>query len=434
MNDPLPTTTTNEPLAYQPVSGWAVAGCIAAGLFALLVVMSAIVGVFQGAPVFFYQWIVVLPIAAVVLCLIGRHQVDNSEGTRTGAKLARVGLWLAVVSSVTYFSYYYVTRWAVENQADAFLREKTDDAGFFPRLVEGGKDNTQLNLAFLLTKPRNDRTGNPESNADMRSIHDRGSVDGAPALWLQFRESPFGRVFYKDLAKDAVITPLAVEDWDYKEKSHKVYRVYRIKTKEIEAMDVRIAVASMEPEAPGQTRKWFVNLNETRYSGSPGFAGMKKLTPLGENVARLRQSAIEWLDGQIGKWRSGEPVADITDLDKTVWEELLDEDGKLKGRRDFVRGVLGEARKDRIAVAKIYTRGDDPGRWEQVNARVRIELFVHLMLVRPEPAGTPPVNVIADFTIESLREVNPASLDQLPDWKLHSFNIMTAAQYSEKKN
>jgi len=162
MNDPLPTTTTNEPLAYQPVSGWAVAGCIAAGLFALLVVMSAIVGVFQGAPVFFYQWIVVLPIAAVVLCLIGRHQVDNSEGTRTGANLARVGLWLAVVSSVTYFSYYYVTRWAVENQADAFLREKTDDAGFFPRLVEGGKDNTQLNLAFLLTKPRNDRTGNPD--------------------------------------------------------------------------------------------------------------------------------------------------------------------------------------------------------------------------------------------------------------------------------
>jgi len=235
-----------------------------------------------------------------------------------------------------------------------------------------------------------------------------------------------------------VITPLAVEDWDYKEKSHKVYRVYRIKTKEMEAMEVRIAVARMEPEAPGQTRKWLVNLNESRYSGSPGFAGMKKLTPLGENVARLRQSAIEWLDGQIGKWRSGEPVADIHEitkqLDLTAWHELLIEEGQLERRRDFVRSVLAEPRKDRIAVAKIFTRGDEPGRWEQVNARIRIELFVHLMLVRPEPAGTPPVNVIADFTIESLREVNPANLDQLPDWKLHSFNIMTAAQYSEKKN
>ena len=188
MNEPLPTTTTNEPLAYQPVSGWAVAGCAAGGLFALLVVLSAVVGLIQGAPVFFHMSIVVLPAAAIVFSLIGLRQVRNSEGTRVGATLALVGLWITVISSLSYFSYYFVTGWAIQAQADAFLREKNDDAGYFPRLIEGGKNNTQLNIAFLFTKPRNARSGNPESNAEMRLHHDQGSVDGMPATWLQFRQ------------------------------------------------------------------------------------------------------------------------------------------------------------------------------------------------------------------------------------------------------
>jgi hypothetical protein len=409
-----------------------VAGCAAGSIFAVLVAISAIVGVLQGSPVFFPMWFAVLPGAAIVFSLIGQRHVENSEGTRVGAKLARVGMWLAIVSSLMYFSYYYVTGWTIQGQADAFLREKGPDAGFFPSLIDAAKDPKQLNVAFLLTKPPNARSGNPASDGDMRTFHDMGSVDGMPATWLQFREGPWGRFFYKDLAKDAEIIPMNVEDWKYEEKSYKVYRVYRIKTKEIAAYDVRLAIASIEPEGAGQTRKWFVNLNESRLSDTPGFTGTKQLTPLGEGVARLRQSAITWLERKANAWNEGAPFTEFNDKDfnRTAWEALLIDKNDLPSRRKLVTEVFADARAKRIAMFKVYSRADDPGKWEQVQGKIRFEILGHAMLSPGDNAL--PANVIALFSIESVREIDPARFQDLPDWRLVGIDIQTVTMFTPK--
>ena len=72
----------------------------------------------------------------IVFSLIGQKQIQNSEGTRAGAKLARLGIWLSLLSGLGYLSYYYVTGLALQSQANAFLMEKSEDGGFFPRLIE----------------------------------------------------------------------------------------------------------------------------------------------------------------------------------------------------------------------------------------------------------------------------------------------------------
>ena len=157
MNEPLPRTETSNPdagrsgrspeppltppsteaLAYQPISGWAIAGFGTAALFAALVGVSTVVGLMQGAPFFFPVWILSLAVVGIVFSLIGQKQIQDSEGTRAGAKLARLGIWLSLLSGLGYLSYFYVTGLALQSQANTFHPEKSDDGGFFPRLIEG---------------------------------------------------------------------------------------------------------------------------------------------------------------------------------------------------------------------------------------------------------------------------------------------------------
>src|SRR5262245_39740538 len=104
-----PAPLTEDTIVYRPISGWAIASILVGGLFAGLVAVSTAAALWQGAPVFFPPWIVSLAVVGVVLGYLGLRQVQNSEGTRAGAGVARLGLWLSLVSGLCYLSYYFVT-------------------------------------------------------------------------------------------------------------------------------------------------------------------------------------------------------------------------------------------------------------------------------------------------------------------------------------
>ena len=250
---PVPAPGAEQPIAYKPVSGWAVAGCVAGGLFALLVAICTIVALTQCAPFFFETWVFGLAAAGVILSLIGHRHVQNSEGTRAGAKLAAIGFWLSLISGLGYFSFYYFTGLAVQNQANTFVMEKIDDdSGFFPRLREAGEDPVQMNAAFLLLRPATERgRARPDDEKGMRLSYDVGRPDGTPGELTQFREHPFARILFKNHAKDAEITPIAVQKWYYEQRMYKVIWNYRIKTKELD-FEYRVAVFSTEAENAGQ--------------------------------------------------------------------------------------------------------------------------------------------------------------------------------------
>ncbi len=335
---PVPLLSTEQPIAYQPVSGWAVAGCAVGGVFALLVAICTIVALSQGAPLFFPIWILGLAIVGVILSLIGQRHVQNSEGTRAGAKLAKVGFWLSLASGLCYFAYFYITGLALENQANTFVMEKTDDdSGFFPRLREAADNPAQLNAAFLLTRPANARgNANPEDEQGMRANFDVPKGDGTPGELTQFREHPFVRILFKESAKDAEITPLTVQEWHYEQRMYKIVRNYRIKTKEVD-YEFRVSVFSSEAESAGQGRKWFVNLREVGYVA-------RNLTEFGQGLGRLRPQARAKLNEWAFKPSQG-AFKDIAAKDQTAWDRLVREDAQGKDRRarsiSFVPARIG---------------------------------------------------------------------------------------------
>src|SRR3954467_804126 len=137
----LPSTPQPGELAYRPISALALAGFILGLLFAGMVVVSTLVGLVQGLPVFLPGWALGLALAAAVICCLAQYRIQSAEGTLAGLVLARWGLWLSVLLGVTYFVYTWVTGLALAKQATDFLMAKADDdSGFFPRL-EGAAAN-----------------------------------------------------------------------------------------------------------------------------------------------------------------------------------------------------------------------------------------------------------------------------------------------------
>jgi hypothetical protein len=429
MTEPLPSTQIpSESLAYQPISGWAIAGLAVGSLFTLLVVLCTIVALVQGAPMFFPIWIVAFAFVGGVLSVLGQQHVRNSEGTRTGAKLARIGLWLSLVSGLSYLSYYFVTGIALQSQANAFVMEIGDDSGFFPRLREGGDHPAQLNAAFLLTQPPNSRTGLADNDLSMRKYHDEPTKDGAPGPLTQFREGMFARILYKQLGKDAEITPLAVQDWRYEQRSYKILRTYRVKTKEVE-VDLLLAVLSMEPEAAGQGRKWFVNLRESAPLS-------KTFTPLGEGVKRLRQHSIDWLNQKVNSLNEGASFAGIKDVDKTPWDLLQSDDAKKRQeyREAAYQAFAGDG-KQRINQFNIITRAEDAGKWEQADGKIRMHLMFGFTL--PAARGQQSAyKAEAVVVLESKKDIDPSQFpagEPQPGWNIVRAAFTTMTPIGERK-
>ncbi len=423
---PEPAPATGAPIVYQPISGWAIAGLAAGVLFALLVLTSAAVGLFQGAPVFFPLWVVGAPILAMILCLIGQRHVQNSEGTRAGIPLARWGFRISLVSGLTYFAYYFMTGLAVQTQANAFMMEKGDDGGFFQLLREGADNPTHLNAAFLLTVPATTRSGRADNEITMRQNYDQPGKDGQPGRLTGFREGLFGRVLYKQLAKDAEITPLAVRYWGYEKRGYKVHREYRVVTKEAE-LRLMMSAVSTEGESTGQGRRWFVNLNDPQVG--EGLLSTK-LTPVGEGVKRLRGRAREWLEQRLKSIQDGsDPFPDIRHIDQTQWSQVL-------GEKDLLHLAFTTGGKKRIAEAVVLTKPEEIGKWEQVDGKIRIHLAFRMAVVKvPDAAQPTGFSVDGSAAIESKGPINPERYvpgSPEPNWRLVNVAFVTVTGMSQQ--
>lgn len=412
----------DAPVVYQPISGWAIAGLTASLSFTGLVVISAFVAFYQGAPFFLPIWMMAVAILAIALSLIGLRHVQNSEGTRTGANLARWGFRLSLLSGLLYFSYYFVTGFAVQSQANAFVMEmKDDDSGFIPRLRAGATNRAQHNAAFLLTQSPNARSARPENEKNMRLVYDKPNKEGGSGLLTTFREKELlPRLLGRDLGKDVEITPGSVLDWKYEKRSYKIYRAYHIRTPELE-MDYVIAVFSVEAEAAGQGRKWFVNLTE---SGPPRQA-MAKLTPLGQGMIQVRKSANAWLGLRFKAVHEGVAFLDAEKLDKTPWQSdvLNIEDRKWQERRAQLHNALagkGDLKMELGPFGGLMSQPEIAGGWEQ-DKDGRLRTFPMYRFVLKKPGEQFPIymfEVIA--TLESKQPLDPAKLpdDATIDWEL----------------
>ena len=176
----LPLTEPSSELTYRPISGLALTGFVfersirfpgsaehvdrpLSGIAAVLA--RGLLGVGAGRRRGLFS---------------GARRVRNAEGTLAGMALARWGLWLSVLVGITYLVYTWVTGLALAKQASDFLMVKSDDdSGFFPRLMEAGKNRTELYQGFLLSLPTTSRGGSKAGNEEaMEAQYNQPRKDG----------------------------------------------------------------------------------------------------------------------------------------------------------------------------------------------------------------------------------------------------------------
>ncbi len=285
-----------EPLVYRPVSGLAIAGLALAALFAVLLLVSVVVTFVRQEPFYLPGWVLVLAVAGGVLSALALRQIRASEGTRAGAGLARVGLWVAAIAGLGSFTFSFFTGLAIQQQANRFLMEKGPDAGFFPLLQQG-----EVNQAFLLTMPPDKRQANPHDEKLMDRLYDMpADKKSSEGMLSMFRSMHFVQVLQQPYDPPAQIRAMGVRGWEYGGKGYKVTRTYRISTPEGE-FDLPVMVQSFDSEVEGEGRKWMV-VRDPSMILEP-----VRLTERGRKLSDLRDNAIAFINVSMQKLAIGQP-------------------------------------------------------------------------------------------------------------------------------
>ena len=409
-------------IVYRPVSGFAIAGFAASCVFALLVLIVAIVALVKGAPFFYSPFILLIPIAGLVLSLIARSHIRASEGTRAGEPLARAGIWISLFTGLGYFVYYSVTGMAVTGQANDFMMTVGTESGFFHHLQQAAKSNVELNEAYLLTLPASNRTGLRGADEEgMRRLHDAPNADGSPGAITLFASLPLPRLFITDTTSQIQIEPLGVQSWVYENNSYLVKRAYRVTTPE-GVFETVIPVRSSEGEAQGQVRKWSVEIFRTP-KPTP------KLTKLGEGLAVLRGHSGEWLQRWTRRLSGGETF-DLSKVDATQWSALRLAEKDEGFVKDSIYAIFKSG--DRHSPL-VVSPEENPGGWEIVDKKVRMTHPFRNKLDRGEEL---PIEAAGKITVETTTPIDPAAgIDPraMPDWAVLSFRVNRAAPITGKK-
>lgn len=127
---PIPSAQRPAEPGYQPLSGYAVAAVVVAGLFAVVLVALVVVGLTSNRTPLTYQ-VLALAVAGVVLAVVGRSHIRNSEGTRTGVRLANGAWWVCVLGGAGFGAFLLANEFVLRAES----KRKTE--AFFEALKAG---------------------------------------------------------------------------------------------------------------------------------------------------------------------------------------------------------------------------------------------------------------------------------------------------------
>jgi hypothetical protein len=399
---------------YRPISGFAVAGLIASGIFAGLVCISAVLALVQGAPLFFPAWILLIAVGGALLCVLALREIASSEGTKAGAGIAKIGIWLSLLTGLGYFAYYYVTGLAIASQANVFLLDEGDyKTGFFPHLEKAATNPVELRAAFLLTQPRSSLK--PEDATGIALQYDRPSPDGEKqGAFTAFHQHILARAFGKGVAGQVTVTPLGVQTWSYESRSYKVVRNYRVSSPELE-MEIQVPVQSTEPEEAGESRHWFVVMTEVH----PLRIG---LTQLGTSLQRQRAASRAALEAWLQQLNKGESAKEYNAA-ATNWERVLPSADLRKRVQERVAAVFQSKAPNRLRVE--LPRGSDGiGDWEKTSDG-RLLFTHHFRWALTPNEKSPGAKFEGTIDTTSTRPVDPTQ-EPAASWDIGNIRFLQA--------
>src|SRR5262245_43288299 len=106
--------------SYRALSLLALAGFGLGAVYALSLIVLALVSFFARKPLFLSGLSFLVPVLAVVLCVLASVRIRRSEGTLAGASLVHWGLVLSLLVGLGYGAYRAGMYFAIKQQAQRF--------------------------------------------------------------------------------------------------------------------------------------------------------------------------------------------------------------------------------------------------------------------------------------------------------------------------
>jgi hypothetical protein len=270
-----------DPAGYKPLAPLALIGLAVGVTYGLYLLVCLAFSLTRNAPMPISGFLLLWPLAGLVLSAVAWFQVRRSEGTRAGGALAYWGMLLSLLLGLTHGTYLAASSLAINQQAEPRITE------WFTSLK-----NDQPEDAFLLTL-----------SPDVRPVREGKSREALhQELENRFLVGEGGRrgqlpeFLQNDLVKslaqagaEAVIVSEGVKDWNYENNGYMVRHQYRVTTPEAE-YQVIVTAFGADPKA-GQGRVWTIRFGESGIR-----TNSLQLTALGQKVAVMRQSAADFVE------------------------------------------------------------------------------------------------------------------------------------------
>jgi hypothetical protein len=283
----VPEGGAGEPV-YRPVSVLAVAGLVLAGLYVGFLFIEWLVAWARSTSLLMSLYWLLWPATALVVSALAWLQVQRSEGTRAGGRLAVWGMVLSGLFGLGYTAYHAAIYVALQQQAEAF----TDS---WIGLIR----DAQLDEAFLQTLPPTERPTSKGAELHRElELRFNSTKDGSPHGPLtSFEESPIVRLLNHggtpEAGKETQVRSTGVRTWEYKNGGYRLELGYVLTTPERE-VEIKLAVHGSEGKRKQAGRQWAVLVQE---SGPVAELGMQ---PVAARFYELRGTSREFID----KWQT----------------------------------------------------------------------------------------------------------------------------------
>jgi hypothetical protein len=480
---PKPTPAiTSEPTSagevYRPVSALALAAFILAVAYAILVSVLGIVAYLAGRPLSLGFWILIFPVAALVLCAAARQQIRRSEDTLSGAGLATWAWWLSILFGLVFGAYYFATYLAIQMQARTFADQ------WLTRLSEA-----KTVEAFLDTLPPERRKF--DKTADSETIMQRYGTQppgppGTKAPLFSFRDSDIVQ-FLEEAGPNAVRKFLGVRDWEWTGASYKVTLTYDLsaptgnfefqipvlssETKQVEGRqwaivfaDTKILAGSLSElgflveDWRKQARTFAVDWLKKLHQGELDDAFLDTLDPAKRSefarIYRAQKAANEVLGlaSMISVGPIANPGASLLqstslvdiELGRTLYLEGYDDfaagkyihydrlDARANLRQDIIQKILNRSRMPWLLSMRVQgTRSRAhpiAADAQQLQFADEVELLVYPKTIEDSP---PKYSVIGNLTVES--DLGPINRDRKPQWRVTRLDLIRGGRPTAQK-
>jgi hypothetical protein len=333
---------------YRPLALFAILGFGLAVVYAAVLSVCALAGWYSGMPLPPVAWTLLVPFLALLVSAVGWFQIQRSEGTLAGARLALWGMGISLFAGLSYGAYFGASYVAVGQQAESFA------TAWVMELRKGNVDE-----AFRLTV---DPTERPRAGADLhRELELRfntgrdGSFGGGYDMFAGgelARGLNHGRT--AQTGEETRIESRGIKNFEVRGGSYHVQLTYLISSPD-QTAELQVGLQGTD-SSKERGRQWNVIINETglvpaSVTGLPRGARLQELkvlssTFVGQWLMKLSENHLTdaYLDTQPPARRpalSAEYRARLLLAPGPVPAELL-----LPGFQDFSRGSLVRAVPD----------------------------------------------------------------------------------------